>query len=94
MDFGEGSTSFIGHALGEEGLGNLRGVKALFRDRKDIDGFISVDGTDSPRVPRGESEVVARAVGSHRWQITFTGPGGHSYENFGTPSAVHATQRT
>jgi len=37
--------------------------------------------------------VVTRAVGSHRWQITFIGPGGHSYENFGTPSAVHAMGR-
>jgi len=88
----QGDVLFVA-TVGEEGLGNLRGVKALFRDRKDIDGFISVDGTDSPRLPAGESEVVARAVGSHRWQITFTGPGGHSYENFGTPSAVHAMGR-
>lgn len=88
----QGDVLFVA-TVGEEGLGNLRGVKALFRDRKDIDGFISVDGTESPRLPAGESEVVARAVGSHRWQITFTGPGGHSYENFGTPSAVHAMGR-
>jgi len=88
----QGDVLFVA-TVGEEGLGNLRGVKALFRDRKDIDGFISVDGIDSPRLPAGESEVVARAVGSHRWQITFTGPGGHSYENFGTPSAVHAMGR-
>jgi tripeptide aminopeptidase len=88
----QGDVLFVA-TVGEEGLGNLRGVKALFRDRKDIDGFISVDGTDSPRLPAGQSEVVARAVGSHRWQITFTGPGGHSYENFGTPSAVHAMGR-
>jgi acetylornithine deacetylase/succinyl-diaminopimelate desuccinylase-like protein len=88
----QGDVLFVA-TVGEEGLGNLRGVKALFRDRKDIDGFISVDGTDSPRLPPGESELVARAVGSHRWRITFTGPGGHSYENFGTPSAVHAMGR-
>ena len=88
----QGDVLFVA-TVGEEGLGNLRGVKALFRDRKDIDGFISVDGTESPRLPPGESEVVTRAVGSHRWQITFTGPGGHSYENFGTPSAVHAMGR-
>jgi acetylornithine deacetylase/succinyl-diaminopimelate desuccinylase-like protein len=88
----QGDVLFVA-TVGEEGLGNLRGVKALFRDRKDLDGFISVDGTESPRHAPGDSEVVARAVGSRRWQITFTGPGGHSYENFGTPSAVHAMGR-
>lgn len=79
--------------VGEEGLGNLRGVKALFQDRKGLDGFISVDSMDSPRTPPGGSEVITRAVGSRRWQINFTGPGGHSYENFGSPSAVHAMGR-
>lgn len=88
----QGDVLFVA-TVGEEGLGNLRGVKALFRDRQDIDGFISVDGTESPRLPPGETEVVTRAVGSHRWEITFIGPGGHSYENFGTPSAVHAMGR-
>ncbi|MDY6945618.1 MAG: M20/M25/M40 family metallo-hydrolase [Pseudomonadota bacterium] len=88
----QGDVLFVA-TVGEEGLGNLRGVKALFRDRNDIDGFISVDGTESPRTPAGASEVVTRAVGSHRWQISFTGPGGHSYENFGSPSAVHAMGR-
>lgn len=88
----QGDILFVG-TVGEEGLGNLRGVKALFRDRTDIDGFISVDGVESPRLAPGESELVARAVGSHRWQITFVGPGGHSYENFGSPSAVHALGR-
>jgi acetylornithine deacetylase/succinyl-diaminopimelate desuccinylase-like protein len=47
----------------------------------------------SGRTPLGESEVVTRAVGSRRWQLTFVGQGGHSYENFGTPSAVHALGR-
>jgi tripeptide aminopeptidase len=88
----QGDVLFVG-TVGEEGLGNLRGVKALFRDRANIDGFISVDNLDSPRLAPGESELVARAVGSRRWQITFVGPGGHSYENFGTPSAVHALGR-
>lgn len=88
----QGDVLFVG-TVGEEGLGNLRGVKALFRDRTDIDGFISVDNVDSPRLPPGESELVARAVGSRRWQVTFVGPGGHSYENFGSPSAVHALGR-
>lgn len=88
----QGDVLFVG-TVGEEGLGNLRGVKALFKDRSDIDGFISVDNLDSPRLAPGESELVARAVGSRRWQIDFVGPGGHSYENFGSPSAVHALGR-
>ena len=88
----QGDVLFVA-TVGEEGLGNLRGVKALFRDRTDIDGFISVDGNEGPDLAPGESEVVTRAVGSRRWQLTFLGPGGHSYENFGTPSAVHALGR-
>lgn len=85
----QGDLLFVG-TVGEEALGNLRGVKALFKDRSDIDGFISVDNIDAAP---GETELVAHAVGSRRWQITFTGPGGHSYGNFGTPSAVHALGR-
>lgn len=85
----QGDVLFVG-TVGEEGLGNLRGVKQLFKDRSEIDGFISVDNIDPAP---GESELVTRAVGSRRWQVTFTGPGGHSYQNFGTPSAVHALGR-
>lgn len=88
----QGDVLFVA-TVGEEGLGNLRGVKALFRDRSNIDGFISVDSTESPRLAPGASEVITKAVGSRRWQINFQGPGGHSYENFGSPSAVHALGR-
>jgi acetylornithine deacetylase/succinyl-diaminopimelate desuccinylase-like protein len=72
--------------VGEEGLGNLRGVKALFRNHKDIDGFISVDGADV-------SAITYLATGSHRYEITYKGPGGHSFSAFGTPSAIHALGR-
>jgi acetylornithine deacetylase/succinyl-diaminopimelate desuccinylase-like protein len=84
-----GDVVFVG-TVGEEGLGNLRGVKALFRDRHDIDGFISVDGV-SPE--QGKHEVIAHATGSHRWEVTFKGPGGHSFLDFGAPSAIHAMGR-
>jgi tripeptide aminopeptidase len=43
--------------VGEEELGNLRGVKALFRDHADIDGFISIDGLGVTRVVRQERSV-------------------------------------
>ncbi|MET0675118.1 MAG: M20/M25/M40 family metallo-hydrolase, partial [Bradyrhizobium sp.] len=53
-----GDILFVG-TVGEEELGNLRGVKALFRDHADIDGFISIDGL-------GITRVVNQATGSHR----------------------------
>lgn len=88
-----GEVWFVG-TVGEEALGNLRGVKALFRDHPDIDGFISVDGVDGPGHTRAtRSDVVSRATGSRRWEFTFRGPGGHSFGNFGNPSAVHALGR-
>jgi acetylornithine deacetylase/succinyl-diaminopimelate desuccinylase-like protein len=88
-----GDVWFVG-TVGEEALGNLRGVKALFGEQPRIDGFISVDGPEAPEhVRSGHSEIVAHATGSRRWEIRFTGPGGHSFENFGNPSAVHAMGR-
>ena len=72
--------------VGEEELGNLRGVKALFRDHADIDGFISIDGL-------GITRVVNQATGSHRYEMIFKGPGGHSFQEFGLPSAIHAMGR-
>ena len=72
--------------VGEEGLGDLRGVKALFRDHKDIDGFISIDGADADK-------ITYLATGSHRYEITYKGPGGHSFSAFGLPSATHALGR-
>jgi acetylornithine deacetylase/succinyl-diaminopimelate desuccinylase-like protein len=75
--------------VGEEGLGDLRGVKALFRDHPAIDGFVSVDTTAG----KDGHRIIAHATGSHRWEISFTGPGGHSFGSFGTPSAIHAMGR-
>jgi tripeptide aminopeptidase len=63
-----------------------RGVKALFRDHADIDGFISIDGL-------GITRVVNQATGSHRYEMIFKGPGGHSFQEFGLPSAIHAMGR-
>jgi acetylornithine deacetylase/succinyl-diaminopimelate desuccinylase-like protein len=80
-----GDVMFVG-TVGEEELGNLRGVKALFRDHADIDGFISIDGL-------GISRVVNQATGSHRYEMVFKGPGGHSFQEFGLPSAIHAMGR-
>ena len=80
-----GDIVFVG-TVGEEELGDLRGMKALFRDHKDIDGFISLDGV-------GLGRIVNAATGSHRFLVSFKGPGGHSFSAFGLPSAIHAMGR-
>jgi tripeptide aminopeptidase len=80
-----GDVMLVG-TVGEEELGNLRGVKALFRDHTDIDGFISIDGL-------GITRVVNQGTGSHRYEMIFKGPGGHSFQEFGLPSAIHAMGR-
>ena len=81
-----GTIVFVG-TVGEEGAGNLRGVRHLFatelRDR--VDYFISVDGTGLG--------LTKDAVGSHRYTVTYRGPGGHSYGDFGAPNPVHALGR-
>lgn len=74
---------FIGD-VGEEGLGDLRGAKHLFRKGGPrIDAFISIE-------PGGVSQVVNGALGSHRYKVTFKGPGGHSWSNFGLANPAHA----
>lgn len=72
--------------VGEEGLGDLRGVKALFEGRDDLDGFISIE-------PGSPSRIIYLATGSHRYRVTYKGTGGHSFGDFGTPSAIHALGR-
>ena len=72
--------------VGEEGLGDLRGIKALFRDHPHIDGFISIDGVRLQHITTG-------GTGSRRFEFRFTGPGGHSFSAFGLPSAIHALGR-
>jgi acetylornithine deacetylase/succinyl-diaminopimelate desuccinylase-like protein len=81
-----GSITFVG-TVGEEGIGDLRGVKALFNDtlKGRIDRFVSVDGSGY-----GITNV---AVGSRRYRVTFRGPGGHSYDDFGVANPAHALGR-
>jgi tripeptide aminopeptidase len=81
-----GTITFVG-TVGEEGLGDLRGVKFLFRDglKGQIDRFVSVDGTGLG--------ITHTAVGSLRYRVTFKGPGGHSYGAFGMVNPIHALGR-
>ncbi len=81
----QGDIIFAGN-VGEEGRGDLRGVKAIFRDQPEIDGFISIDGVRLARITTG-------GTGSRRFEFQFKGPGGHSFGAFGLPSAIHAMGR-
>lgn len=76
----------FGGDVGEEGLGDLRGVKAFFRENKEIDGYIAIDGVK-------EQIITYLATGSRRYEIKYVGPGGHSWNAFGLPSAIHALGR-
>jgi tripeptide aminopeptidase len=72
--------------VGEEGTGDLRGVKHLFRPGspyRNALAFISLDGT-------GRRRIVYRAIGSRRLRVTMNGPGGHSWADWGTVNPVHA----
>ena len=80
-----GDLIFVGN-VGEEELGNLRGMKALFAAHKDIDGMVGLEPGEGPR-------IVTLGTGSHRYEVTFRGPGGHSFGAFGLPSAIHAMGR-
>lgn len=74
---------FVG-SVGEEGLGDLRGVKHLFRkDGPRIDSWIAIDGGAIGRVNN-------KGLGSYRYRVTFKGPGGHSWGAFGLANPHHA----
>lgn len=84
----EGSLLFVG-TVGEEGEGNLRGVRHLFtkgRWASQVDAFLSFDGP-------GVDRITNRALGSRRYRVEFNGPGGHSWGDFGVPNPVHAIGR-
>jgi tripeptide aminopeptidase len=70
--------------VGEEGEGDLRGMRHLFERgpyRTRIAAAIALEGS-------GSSAVVTRALGSLRFRITITGPGGHSWADAGTPNPI------
>lgn len=73
--------------VGEEGPGNLRGVRALFAGplKDSINVFLSVDGTGFG--------ITNGGVGSNRYRVSYVGPGGHSYGAFGMPNPIHAMGR-
>jgi acetylornithine deacetylase/succinyl-diaminopimelate desuccinylase-like protein len=67
--------------VGEEGLGNLRGIREVVSTRADIGAVVALEGHNLGRVTHV-------AVGSRRFRITAKGPGGHSWGDFGRPNAI------
>ena len=72
--------------VGEEGSGDLRGVRHLLRDPIRPHAFIALDGA-------GIERIVHRALGARRYRITYHGPGGHSWAAFGVANPAHAVGR-
>lgn len=84
----EGSLLFVG-TVGEEGEGNLRGVRHLLTSSRwanHIDAFISFDGAEVERITN-------QALGSRRYRVLLRGAGGHSWGDFGVANPVHALGR-
>jgi len=77
---------FVG-TVGEEGLGDLRGMKHIYRGGADApDVWIEIDGG-------GENSIVSMGLGSKRYRVTFEGEGGHSWGAFGLANPAHALGR-
>lgn len=69
---------------GEEGLGDLRGAKHYFAERgRDAHAMLALDGA-------GDERIIHRALGSRRFRVSYSGPGGHSWAAYGSANAVHA----
>jgi tripeptide aminopeptidase len=81
---GPGVPVWLLASVGEEGLGNLRGVSAaLDAPPAPVGAFVAVEGNYLGRVS-------AVGVGSVRRRVTVSGPGGHAWEASSAPSAIHA----
>ena len=73
--------------VGEEGEGNLRGMRALIDSyRSNLKAVIVLDGS-------GIDHVTTKALASRRLEVTITGPGGHSWSDFGMPNPINALVR-
>jgi tripeptide aminopeptidase len=73
--------------VGEEGEGNLRGIRALVETyKKRLKYVLALDGSAT-------EYVTTAALASRRVEVTITGPGGHSWSDFGAPNPIHALGR-
>ncbi len=71
--------------VGEEGEGNLSGMRFLCKTLP-TDALLILDGA-------GTDHITTQALGSRRYEVTFAGPGGHSWSDFGTVNPIHALTR-
>lgn len=84
----EGDFIFIGN-VGEEGEGDLRGMRHIFEEprwSRRIGGTIVIDGS-------GNDAIIGQALGSRRFEVIVRGPGGHSWSDFGQPNPIVAVAR-
>ena len=75
--------------VGEEGEGNLLGMRHLCGQSplaKQIGSYVIVDGANT-------DHITTRALGSRRFEVTFSGPGGHSWSDYGVGNPIHALCR-
>jgi len=75
--------------VGEEGEGNLNGMRHICRQAgllRSLRGFLVLDGAAT-------DHITCQALGSRRFEVTFTGPGGHSWSDFGIGNPIHALSR-
>lgn len=89
LDLPLGYPLLLAGTVGEEGVGNLRGVRHLFGPGgagEGARGFISLDGA-------GVNRVIASGVGSRRFRAELRGPGGHSWVDWGRVNPLHALAR-
>lgn len=73
----------------EEGEGNLQGMRRLAKDSpvsKHIEAYVVVDGANT-------DHITSRGLGSRRFELLFTGPGGHSWSDYGAGNPLHALCR-
>ena len=82
LDYEPDVDIFVTGNVGEEGLGDLRGMRAVMDALPQVGAAIAVEGHSLGRITN-------RAVGSRRLRVTVTGPGGHSWGDAGRPSAIH-----
>jgi acetylornithine deacetylase/succinyl-diaminopimelate desuccinylase-like protein len=79
---------FIGN-VGEEGEGNLRGMRHIFQQPKWLDAIAALVALDGA----GTDTIIAEGLGSRRYEITVRGPGGHSWSDFGVANPIVALAR-
>ena len=84
-----GLSPLLAANVGEEGEGNLLGMRFLCKQSslaRKIEAYVVVDGANT-------DHITNRALGSRRFEVSFTGPGGHSWSDYGVGNPLHALCR-